>query len=663
VPSAATFVDGATSAGPTFQYWLVCEAAPTTTSGTGSNLAASLFSAVQDCQYAVSGGGSQITSSAGISPLSNITQKQAPGPAYVRAGLTADAITNVTLHDKYLVKFDIFEDYANSTRYWAVSNALQIEAPTYTLTLDPNGGTLGNTSSLTQATFNAFITLPSAGQAAAPTRNGYQLVGWNTLPSDTYGSTSIRPSSNSTVYAIWAQPYTVTLDANGGTPGTTTSVTQLNPNSPVVLPTAGQAPTRTGYVFNGWGTSPNSVSTVNASFYMPTGNVTLYAVWSQQGGGTPTTSYTSFTPSVFEITDSNGGAAPAFTPNSSTAEYKIRVSGYGATSIKNLNISIRNSANNYFVLPGASNQASATTWDPATNNCGFSSIKIAGVSQTSSSGITCAKASASSSTMQYFATVAFTSVVTGEIELTVAAGTFVTPASVTDYSYRLNLFSQVTNYAGFRALLTYGASVVTPPITTPTAEVVRLPEWQSKAITSITKVIDQSGVKLLGGKIKLDGFTASDLKKVTLNGKEISIESLNPSAPVLNIPAGSGTGDLVFTLADGGTWTFQNAIRYVEPLKAGKPMKLFNFDAGSTTVNSYQVAQIAAQSADLLRGSTVECFGYVAKKNANTVARATAQAEAICAEALKINPSLKKVITVEVDPIMALQPNRIRVFG
>jgi hypothetical protein len=131
----------------------------------------------------------------------------------------------------------------------------------------------------------------------------------------------------------------------------------------------------------------------------------------------------------------------------------------------------------------------------------------------------------------------------------------------------------------------------------------------------------------------------------------------------LNIPAGAGTGDLVFTLANGGTWTFQNAVRYVEPIKAGKPMKLFNFDNGSTTVNSYQVAQIAALTADLMRGSTVECFGYVAKKNANTVARATAQAEAICAEALKINPALKKVITIGVDEIMALQPNRIRVFG
>jgi hypothetical protein len=205
---------------------------------------------------------------------------------------------------------------------------------------------------------------------------------------------------------------------------------------------------------------------------------------------------------------------------------------------------------------------------------------------------------------------------------------------------------------------------VTPSLVAPvTAQVVRLPEWQNKAINSITKVIDQSGVKLIGGKIKLDGVTASDLKKVTLNGKEISVESLNPEAPVLNIPAGAGTGDLVFTLANGGTWTFQNAVRYVEPIKAGKPMKLFNFDNGSTTVNSYQIAQIAAQTADLMRGSTVECFGYVAKKNANTVARATAQAEAICAEALKINPALKKVITIGVDEIMALQPNRIRVFG
>ncbi len=110
----------------------------------------------------------------------------------------------------------------------------------YTVTLDPNGGSVAQTS-----------------LSAARTRN-YAFSSWNTAPdgSGTSYSPGATYTSNAsvTLYADWeATDEVETLD----------------------LPT----PTRTGYRFLGWASSANASSGISGN-YCPTGNVKLYAVWS-----------------------------------------------------------------------------------------------------------------------------------------------------------------------------------------------------------------------------------------------------------------------------------------------------------------------------------------------------------------------------------------------
>ena len=70
-------------------------------------------------------------------------------------------------------------------------------------------------------------------------------------------------------------PYTVTFNANGGTVGTT-SKTVYSGGTYGTLPT----PTRSGYTFNGWYTSATGGSRIYY-YSSVTGNITLYAHWTQ----------------------------------------------------------------------------------------------------------------------------------------------------------------------------------------------------------------------------------------------------------------------------------------------------------------------------------------------------------------------------------------------
>ena len=156
---------------------------------------------------------------------------------------------------------------------------------TYTLTYNGNGGTISSPSSVS-VTNGKFIV------PAAPTRSGYIFIEWN-LMSDGSGQPMYSTSdisANTMVYAIWQQNVAVTFDANGGTfdIGAPTTIVVKN-NKLTALPVP---PSRDGYTFLGWGTSPLSTSLVDL-----TGNfsssVTLYAVWSP----------------VYTVTfNSNGGA-------------------------------------------------------------------------------------------------------------------------------------------------------------------------------------------------------------------------------------------------------------------------------------------------------------------------------------------------------------------
>lgn len=106
----------------------------------------------------------------------------------------------------------------------------------YTVTLNPQGGTVSSTSLTSTRT------------------NSYKFNGWSTNSSASSGSTgSYTPTAATTMYATWK---------------TTTT------NNAITLPT----PTRTGYTFKGWATSAAATSGVTGS-YTPSSNVTLYAIW------------------------------------------------------------------------------------------------------------------------------------------------------------------------------------------------------------------------------------------------------------------------------------------------------------------------------------------------------------------------------------------------
>ncbi len=162
------------------------------------------------------------------------TKKDGTGTAYAPgASYTTDA--SMTLY----------------AQWTSVSSTSSVTLPTptranstgsYTVTLDPNGGSVSTTS------------------LSAARTTSYTFKNWNTKKD---GTGTAFPSGGSyvtnadeTLYAQWT--------------GSTSTAS-------VTLPT----PWRYGYTFKGWGTSGTASSGVTGS-YKPGGNVTLYAIWEKE---------------------------------------------------------------------------------------------------------------------------------------------------------------------------------------------------------------------------------------------------------------------------------------------------------------------------------------------------------------------------------------------
>ena len=167
-----------------------------------------------------------------------------------------------------------------------------------TVSFNANGGSVSVTSkSVTYG--STYGTLPT------PTRAGYVFAGWYTSAS---GGTQITSNStvsittNQTLYAHWANTYTVSYNTNGGT-GTPSSQTK---EENVSLTLSSLTPTKTYVIrynsnggsvspasksvsctFNNWNTSINGNGTayVPGSTYTNNASVTLYAQWGNPSAG------------------------------------------------------------------------------------------------------------------------------------------------------------------------------------------------------------------------------------------------------------------------------------------------------------------------------------------------------------------------------------------
>ena len=148
---------------------------------------------------------------------------------------------------------------------------------TYTVTLNPNGGSVSPTTK-TVTYGQAYGTLPT------PTRSGYTFNGWWTTK-ETGGkqvtaTTVCYASGNYTLYARWkaGQTYTVTLNPNGGTCGTSTKTVTYG-TAYGTMP----VPKRLGYTFAGWWTVKDAggKKVTASTICYATGNYTLYARWTE----------------------------------------------------------------------------------------------------------------------------------------------------------------------------------------------------------------------------------------------------------------------------------------------------------------------------------------------------------------------------------------------
>jgi len=159
----------------------------------------------------------------------------------------------------------------------------QWTANTYTVTFNPQGGTVSPTSSM--VTYNSTYGAGTGG-LPTPTRSGYIFGGWYKTASGAGGKITsnswVLTASAHTLYAIWTKitTYTVTFNPDGGSvsPATTT----VTYGSTYGEGTGGfPAPTRTGYTFGGWytGSSGTGIQILSTTTVTITAAQTLYAKW------------------------------------------------------------------------------------------------------------------------------------------------------------------------------------------------------------------------------------------------------------------------------------------------------------------------------------------------------------------------------------------------
>ena len=247
----------------------------------------------------------------------------------------------------------------------------------YTLTLDPNGGSVSTTSKT--VTYDSTY-----GDLPTPTRTGYTFNGWYTASSGgtkVESTTQVKTASNHTLYAHWAPvTYTITLNNQSATSaGTATAYYQYNTTKTVngtlcyyyttsaltTCLTNGYTitkPTKTGYTFGGYYTGTNGSGTqyvdANGTFinniYQTTGNKTLYAKW---------------TLNKYTLTLTKGTGV-------STIYYKINgaTSYSSATSTQNLSVNYNSTYYYYGVASTGYTISTCTASSPCSGTMGTSAI-------------------------------------------------------------------------------------------------------------------------------------------------------------------------------------------------------------------------------------------------------------------------------------------------
>ncbi len=164
-----------------------------------------------------------------------------------------------------------------------VSKNFQVGNPvvSYTVTLNPNGGSVSPTSIKVSAngTYSGLTN---------PSKTGYTFAGWYTALTDgtkKENGSSLASNSNHTLYAHWtANKYKVAFNANGGSGSMSEQALTYDQAANLTANTF----KKTGYSFAGWNTKSdgsgiNYSDKASVKNLATSGTVTLYARWSAGG--------------------------------------------------------------------------------------------------------------------------------------------------------------------------------------------------------------------------------------------------------------------------------------------------------------------------------------------------------------------------------------------
>jgi uncharacterized repeat protein (TIGR02543 family) len=150
---------------------------------------------------------------------------------------------------------------------------------TYTIIFNSNDGT--DTTLHTKTVTVPATTIGAANFPANPTRMGHSFTGWNTAP-DGSGApfiASTTVNSNITIYAQWAEIYTVIFKQNGDTDATLHTKTVTVPVTTIGAADFPANPSRIGYIFAGWNTVAGGSGSPFTASTIVSGDMTVYAQW------------------------------------------------------------------------------------------------------------------------------------------------------------------------------------------------------------------------------------------------------------------------------------------------------------------------------------------------------------------------------------------------
>lgn len=173
----------------------------------------------------------------------------------------------------------LLNDYLNNEPWQQYSDDITVHQTTANYEI--NGGTINGSSAYVDTiAYGGFLSMPM------PERPHYIFDGWynNNINGQGTGTRYVQGDiwgsmdENDNFYAKWIPiNYTITLDANGGTPAISTKI--YNVENSVLLP----IPDRSGYTFEGWYKSLSYLPADYVGTSLPTGtngDMTLYAKWS-----------------------------------------------------------------------------------------------------------------------------------------------------------------------------------------------------------------------------------------------------------------------------------------------------------------------------------------------------------------------------------------------